>query len=551
MEDFAIQVTHIGKKYQLYKKNTDRIKEIIHPFRKKYHQDYYALNDISFALQKGKTLGLIGRNGSGKSTLLKIICGLIQPSHGEIRIDGSISALLELGAGFNPELTGRENVYFNTSITGLTREEVDNIYDEIIEFADIGDYINQPMKTYSSGMFVRLAFSVAIIVDPDILIVDEALSVGDLRFQQKCLRRMNDFKKKGKTIVFVSHDLNSVMNFCDEVIWLKDGLIHRHGETKSIVNDYVSYMTHGEVSKKNEPSPDASDQLPSDKNQDHLIRYHFDEINQSVYSVELLGWAYADQLPYLNMKTVIQLISELETINTEAESVLRLDLNETRGMAENIDIRRAGFSVQVDKKLFNTDQYRIGILINDFNSDRSYSIETDKTIKMMSSSDRSDYLVWDSVKECSYFGEGGASISGVAFYTEKQFKKVNILEGGEDVIFFADIIAHQPIENPGLGIRLTDEKGIHLFSITSFADDYPIKPLRQGEKLEASIHFKMPLLHNGKYFITVALSDGNQDEHVHHIWIYDAYIFQINREHWRHKFGILALERSTFNYNYH
>ena len=198
----AIKVQNLTKTYKLYDKPMDRLKESLHPLKKKYHKDFYALNDVSFEIKKGETVGIIGKNGSGKSTLLKIITGVLTPTSGRVNVNGKISAILELGAGFNNEMTGIENIYLNTSINGMNKQETNKIIDEIVDFAELGEHIYQPIKTYSSGMKARLAFAVAINVDPEILIVDEALSVGDVRFQQKCLRRMEEFKAQNKTILF-------------------------------------------------------------------------------------------------------------------------------------------------------------------------------------------------------------------------------------------------------------------------------------------------------------------------------------------------------------
>jgi len=195
-DNISISVKNITKTYKLYDTHADRVKEAFHPLRKKYNNPFNALTDISFNVSKGETLGIIGRNGSGKSTLLQIICGILQPTSRSVGVNGRISALLELGAGFNPEFTGRQNVYINGSILGLTHEEVENRFDEIAVFADIGDFINQPVKSYSSGMVVRLAFAIAISIEPDILIVDEALAVGDEAFQRKCFARIKQFRKK-------------------------------------------------------------------------------------------------------------------------------------------------------------------------------------------------------------------------------------------------------------------------------------------------------------------------------------------------------------------
>ncbi|MBI5885210.1 MAG: ABC transporter ATP-binding protein [Deltaproteobacteria bacterium] len=247
--EIAISVKNISKSYRLYKAPPDKLKEILNPFGRKYHQEFRALNDVSFEIKKGESVGIVGRNGSGKSTLLKLICGVLQPTSGEVSVQGRVSALLELGAGFNQEYTGRQNVYMNGALRGLTKEQVDEKLESILDFADIGDFIDQSVKTYSSGMYVRLAFSCAVNVEPDILIVDEALSVGDIRFKHKCFRKIESFREAGKTVLMVTHDIGSVKSFCDNAIWINNGKIEQIGKADAVVRDYSSFMNYGLVSK--------------------------------------------------------------------------------------------------------------------------------------------------------------------------------------------------------------------------------------------------------------------------------------------------------------
>lgn len=237
-EDIAISVNDVSKMYKLYDNPMDRLKESLGLSRKKKYKEHYALNHVSFQVHKGETVGIIGTNGSGKSTILKIITGVLSPTGGEVSVNGRISALLELGAGFNGEYSGLENVYLNGSMIGFSREEIDAKLQSILDFADIGEFIHQPVKTYSSGMFVRLAFAVAINIDPEILIVDEALSVGDVFFQAKCYRKFEEFKEMGKTILFVSHDLSSIGKYCDRVVLLNKGEKLAEGGAKEMVNLY-------------------------------------------------------------------------------------------------------------------------------------------------------------------------------------------------------------------------------------------------------------------------------------------------------------------------
>lgn len=237
-----IDIKHLNKVYNLYDKPIDRLKEVLSPTHKSYHREHYALNDISLEIKKGESVGIVGKNGSGKSTLLKIITGVLNPTSGEINVKGKISALLELGAGFNPEYTGIENIYLNGTMMGYSKAEMDEKVDDIIAFADIGDFINQPVKTYSSGMFARLAFAVSINVEPEILIVDETLSVGDTRFQIKCMDKMKEMMEGGTTVLFVSHDINAIRRFCTKCVWINEGRLKEIGSVNTVSDHYMDFL---------------------------------------------------------------------------------------------------------------------------------------------------------------------------------------------------------------------------------------------------------------------------------------------------------------------
>lgn len=242
MDNIAIKVDDVCKVYKLYNKPSERLLDALGLTKKDRFKDHRALDHVSFEVKQGETVGIIGTNGSGKSTILKIITGVLSPTSGDVEVNGRISALLELGAGFNMEYTGIENVYLNGMMMGFTKEEMDARLDDILKFADIGDFVNQPCKTYSSGMFVRLAFAVAINIDPEILIVDEALSVGDAFFQAKCYKKFDDFKAQGKTIIFVSHDISSVAKYCDRVILLNKGVKLHEGNPKETIDLYKKVL---------------------------------------------------------------------------------------------------------------------------------------------------------------------------------------------------------------------------------------------------------------------------------------------------------------------
>jgi len=242
----AISINNLSKGYQIYDRPQDRLKQSLWRDRKQFYREFWALKDVSFEVKKGEMVGIIGRNGSGKSTLLQIIAGTLMPTSGQVKVNGRVAALLELGSGFNPEFTGRENVFLNGAILGISREEMESRFNEIAAFADIGDFIDQPVKTYSSGMYIRLAFAVAISVEPDILIVDEALAVGDGRFQLKCFERIKALKEAGTTILLVSHDLQSVRQFCDVAILLDKGVLLETGVPNIIVNHYTRLLFSSE-----------------------------------------------------------------------------------------------------------------------------------------------------------------------------------------------------------------------------------------------------------------------------------------------------------------
>jgi len=231
-----ISVDNIYKTFKLYHTPSDRLKEIV--LRRKYHTEHHALRNISFAVKEGETLGIVGQNGAGKSTLLKILTGVLIPDRGEVHIDGRITGLLELGTGFNQEFTGRENVFLNGGYLGLSRGEITDRLEHIIDFTELADFIDEPIKTYSSGMIMRLAFSIAIHADPKVFVIDEALSVGDAYFQQKCMRKIREFKESGGAIVFVSHDMNAVKVLCDKAILLMGGQCVEEGEPESVINTY-------------------------------------------------------------------------------------------------------------------------------------------------------------------------------------------------------------------------------------------------------------------------------------------------------------------------
>ncbi|KXG76285.1 ABC transporter ATP-binding protein [Thermotalea metallivorans] len=259
--EYVIQVNDVSKMFKIYEKPIDRLKELLWFNKKQYHHNFWALKGVSFGIQRGKTVGIIGRNGSGKSTLLQIICGILPPTSGEIIVNGKISSILELGTAFNPEFTGRQNVILYCSLMGLNNTQIEKKMIEIEKFAEIGEFIDQPVKTYSSGMYVRLAFAAAINVEPDIFIVDEALAVGDIAFQRKCYRKFEEFKKQGTTIILVTHDMGAIKQYTDYAILMNNGRVHAIGDPNTIVNQYTNLMAaeNNEISVKNRDTETTSE----------------------------------------------------------------------------------------------------------------------------------------------------------------------------------------------------------------------------------------------------------------------------------------------------
>lgn len=310
--DIAIRVQNLSKCYQIYDRPQDRLKQSIVPRLqramgaqpKQYYREFWALRDVSFDIKRGETLGIIGRNGSGKSTLLQIVCGTLTPTSGSVELNGRVAALLELGSGFNPEFTGRENVYMNAKILGLSTPEIDDRFDDIAAFADIGDFIEQPVKTYSSGMYVRLAFAVIVHVDADILVIDEALAVGDVFFTQKCMRFLRAFMQRG-TVIFVSHDTGAVTNLCQNAIWLNNGHVEQYADAKLVSEAYLT-ATLDDVYRANNTSFERG------RKNNRLMESHAAEHGNESWSAEA-----NDQLPRPlgGWKTGIAEISSVEIID--------------------------------------------------------------------------------------------------------------------------------------------------------------------------------------------------------------------------------------------
>ncbi len=288
MGETAIEVRNIGKSYQIYARPIDRLKQSLWRNKKRFYREFWALRDVSLRVERGETLGIVGSNGSGKTTFLQLVCGILSPTKGSLSVKGRIAGLLELGAGFNPEFTGRENVFMNGAVMGLSRREIEAVYGEIEEFANIGEFIDQPVKVYSSGMYLRLAFAAAVHVAPDILVIDEALSVGDARFQQKCMAKIRAFCDKG-TVLFVTHNSNSVVELCSRAVWIENGEVRMDDSPKLVVEKYLQFMYEGENAFSDEKQAAAVKEVENAVDESQFARIEDDLRQFGDYRARIKG----------------------------------------------------------------------------------------------------------------------------------------------------------------------------------------------------------------------------------------------------------------------
>ena len=340
-DEVVISLKGISKKYNLYDTNLDRLKESLHPLRKQYHRDFYALKDIDLEIKRGEVLGIVGKNGSGKSTLLKVISGILTPTSGSVEVKGNIVPLLELGAGFNPEYTGLENIYFYSALMGYTRNQIDAVLNDILEFAELGDFIYQPLKTYSSGMKARLAFAASVNVDPEILILDEVLSVGDIFFRAKCTLRMQEMiRSENTTVLFVSHDLNSIRSICDRSILLEGGKLVMDGDTQEVANAYFQKQVATRQNIIDNKKTDACLKAPEKK--DYLInRDEF--LKQASF-----GRIQNGKAEFIN----VQLLDENESVIRSVEYGQKVILRSVIEIHRDIEKLGCGYNI-VDKNGMN------------------------------------------------------------------------------------------------------------------------------------------------------------------------------------------------------
>lgn len=361
--DIILSVRNVSKCFEMYEKPAHRLYQTLCAGRKKFYKEFWALRDVSFDVRRGECVGIIGRNGAGKSTLLQVITGTLAPTAGDVEVRGRIAALLELGSGFNPEFTGRENVYLNASILGLTKREIDARYDEIVAFADIGDFIDRPVKTYSSGMMVRLAFAVQVLVEPDILIVDEALSVGDTAFQRKCYIRMSQLVEKGCTLLLVSHDTNSIKRMCTSCVFLKNGRVMQIGDAATAVNAYLRDVLGEGVAEHEDDAASAVRPVASDADgaclrwrpDDSCGKNSFGSGGGRINEIRAYGLNHANVLP-IKGKLRIE-------VDAEWDRDAALRLVESSALENNVFI---GYAIANDRdvRLFGSTSCRSGCKVN-------------------------------------------------------------------------------------------------------------------------------------------------------------------------------------------
>ena len=336
--NIAIKVNNLTKVYHLYDKPQDRLKEALHPFKKQYHHDFYAMDDVSFEIKRGETVGIIGKNGAGKSTLLKMITGVLTPTQGSVETKGTIASLLELGAGFNPEMTGMENIYLNGTLMGFSREEMEKRIDAILAFADIGEFIHQPVKMYSSGMFARLAFSVSIAVEPDILIVDEALSVGDMAFQMKCFKKFQDFQAQGRTILFVTHGLDTVIRYCNRGIVIDNGKLVFDSSPKQAVDAFKKILSGNfyENDTPQESTPEPQKPLQEETTLKTAFERHEELDTYGNGKATIYDYGIVDQngrpSAILDYNSPFNIVMKVEFHETITDPIFAFTLKDTKGL---------------------------------------------------------------------------------------------------------------------------------------------------------------------------------------------------------------------------
>ncbi len=461
----AITVSHIEKIYKLYDRRSDRLREALLPVGKKRHKDHYALKDVSFDVGTGECVGIIGTNGSGKSTILKIITGVLTPTAGTVEINGRISALLELGAGFNPEYNGIENIYLNGMMIGFSREEIDKKLDSILEFADIGEYVYQPVKTYSSGMFVRLAFALSINIDPEILIVDEALSVGDVFFQAKCYHKFEEFKEQGKTILFVSHDMSSISKYCDRVVLLDKGIKLAEGSSKKVID---------------------------------------------IYKQVLVGQYKADDSV---MEDTVKNAGD-NAVGTEGSVETKKD-NGSRSVSEDPSAGSQS-DTQIDSSVGAAESDKSISDVNGAESSDSESSKNDSSVKTGPSNLEKDTLE---------YGSGKATITDV-YLTDENDRKVNAVVKETYYTIHMNVSFSQDCPAPIFAFTIKDVKGTDITGTNTMYEKAFLSSVKAGEKKTITFRQKM-MLQGGNYLVSFGVTGFENENFTVYHRLYDAIAMEV------------------------
>lgn len=463
----AISVSHIEKIYKLYDRRSDRLREALLPMGKKRHKDHYALKDVSFDVGTGECVGIIGTNGSGKSTILKIITGVLTPTAGTVEINGRISALLELGAGFNPEYNGIENIYLNGMMIGFSREEIDKKLEAILEFADIGDYVYQPVKTYSSGMFVRLAFALSINIDPEILIVDEALSVGDVFFQAKCYHKFEEFKEQGKTILFVSHDMSSISKYCDRVVLLDKGIKLAEGSSKKVID---------------------------------------------IYKQVLVGQYKAEE-------SVMEDTAKSTGENAAGNKAEPAEKKAGESNKEN--------NSKKNKKNRRRNKKKKGSQ-NDFGKDLNKAAETDNTKSDNTSSENETSVssgLSNLEKDTLEYGSGKATITDV-YLTDENDRKVNAIVKESYYTIHMNVTFSQDCPAPIFAFTIKDVKGTDITGTNTMYEKAFLSSVKAGEKKTITFRQKM-MLQGGNYLVSFGVTGFENENFTVYHRLYDAIAMEV------------------------
>ena len=470
-EQIAISIKGVSKKYRLFNSPQERVKEALHPFKKKYHKEFWALKDVNFDVLKGATVGIIGRNGSGKSTLLQIICSVLQPTSGSVIANGKISALLELGAGFNPEFTGRENVILNGVIKGFSKEEMKERLPLIEEFADIGEFIDQPVKIYSSGMFVRLAFAAAININPDILIVDEALAVGDAKFQHKCYGKFLEFQKTGKTIIFVTHDTSAVVKHCDSAILLEKGKVIEIGEPKVIANYYMDLLFTGKISNYA-----ISAVLVEEGYKGFNIIHYKTKYYAVLQSLGVIDFTYVED-------------NYLKTLAEENKCAVGTSFEETRQLIDQI-------APQNNTVFLNQNA--------EISSAQPKMTELDKFLEEIPASDNCIHR--KSYNKNEYrFGDKRAEIIDYLVLSERNHD-LSTIKSGEIIDIYLKTIFHRAVELPMFGFSIKTIDGIVIYASNTWYNKTLISPVKEYEIIIFKFSIKLDL-HPGDFFIDLGIAE--------------------------------------------